>query len=78
MTATSLSLWGRGLVAALITGGSSAISVALVDPDKFNIASADGIHSLVKVILSGGVIGAAAYLKQSPLPCSVCTEQATK
>lgn len=58
--------WLHGLGAAFIGGSSSAVSVMIVDPLKFNIH--EGWKSLLEVCLINGILLAAAYLKQSPLP----------
>lgn len=63
--------WIKALVAAIVTGASSTGLSAL------GIATAAGIgvdipkldwKQLGVMLLSGGVIGALAYLKQSPVP----------
>lgn len=58
--------WAHGLGAAFIGGASSAVSVIVVDPKTFNIH--EGWKSLAEVCLVNGILLAAAYLKQSPLP----------
>lgn len=69
-------IWLHGLVAAIISGGASAIvagfSVNLVDPEHFNLLDH---HSLLKllylmlvVFVVNGIFGACAYLTKSPLP----------
>lgn len=68
MSLTDWKLWAHGLVAALIGGTSTAISGAFADPAAFNLTP-DGIHRLGKLAIGGGILGAVAYLKQSPLPC---------
>lgn len=61
-----LKMWLHGLGAAFIGGASSAVSVTIVDPEKFNIHN--GWKNLLEVCLVNGVLMASAYLKQSPLP----------
>jgi len=66
--------WFMGLVAALITGGAGSITTTgaagWIAPESFNIAG--GFHKTMLLFGSSfiinGVIGAAAYLKQSPVP----------
>lgn len=59
------SVWLKGLVSAVISGGATGISATLVIP-----ASTQAVHPLLiwKIAAVGSVIGAANYLKQSPLP----------
>ena len=59
-------VWLSGLIAATITGGANAISVMIVDPVAFNLQ--DEMGKVLTVALVSAIIGAAAYLKQSPLP----------
>lgn len=58
-------VWFKGLVSAFVTGSASALSAYLVDPSHFNLNS--GFKALLTVGVTGGVVGALAYLKQSPL-----------
>ncbi len=58
--------WLHGLGSAFITGAATSFAAAFIKPDTFNIAS--GFHDLLKLALVSGVVGAAAYLKSSPLP----------
>lgn len=66
--------WAQGLLAAFIGGGSSAIvasvTVAMIDPQKFNLGSQLGhfFELAGTVFITSGVLSAASYLKQSPLP----------
>ncbi len=64
-------MWWRSLAAAGITGASSTALSAL------GIATANGLGASVPqldlkqlgvMLLSGGVVGLLAYLKQSPVP----------
>ncbi len=67
-------IWLRGMLAAVISGGANGVSTGFaaigIDPTHFNLA-AGFIHTLslagVSAVMSG-IIGVAAYLKQSPLP----------
>ena len=69
-----LRLWLRGLLAALITGGSSGVTSALganlVAPETFTLADGVGKTLALAGMVAGvsAVNGVAAYLKQSPLP----------
>lgn len=63
-----LHLWLKGLVGALIGGAANAITVAIVDPQTFNIN--EGADKLWTVAWVSGIFSAAMYLKQSPVPPS--------
>lgn len=58
--------WLHGLGAAFIGGGASSIVVMVIDPQKFNFG--DGLANLGAVFFVSGLLKAAAYLSQSPLP----------
>ena len=67
----NIQVWLRGLASAVITGLTTSFMTAL----GISGAEAIGIKieqlqpkQLVMVTLIGGAVGAAAYLKQSPLP----------
>jgi hypothetical protein len=57
--------WVKGLFAALITGAANAVVLVVVDPINFPLADLSRVGTAALV---SGLIGAAAYLKQSPLP----------
>jgi hypothetical protein len=67
-------IWLRGLVAAFVAGGSSALTggacAAWFDPEKFNLGS--GLSVILKmmgsVFLVSGLFSMFLYLKQSPIP----------
>lgn len=59
-------IWLHGLFAAFIGGAATAVSCLVVEPATFNFAA--GLSSTLKVAAVSGLISAAAYLKQSPLP----------
>lgn len=65
----STKIWLHGLAAAIITGAAGAVSTALVAPSAVNLTHA-GLLTALKVAAISGLIGAAGYLKQSPLPPS--------
>ena len=58
--------WIHGLASAFIGGASTAVSTALIDPDKFNLTT--GLGNLCKAALVSGIVSASFYLKKSPLP----------
>jgi hypothetical protein len=69
-----IELWAKGLAAAAIAGAANGVITGFaavgIDPSHFNLQA--GLKSTlaiagVSAILSG-LIGVAAYLKQSPLP----------
>jgi hypothetical protein len=62
--------WIKGLIAAVITGVANAFLAAVVSPETFN-TSPEGLKKLGLMLLLSGGIGAATYLKQSPIPPSV-------
>lgn len=62
----NLEAWTHGLVSAFITGAASALGAAVIKPEDFNFQT--GFHNLLLMAGWSGVIGAAAYLKSSPLP----------
>ena len=67
-------VWWRGLVAAAIAGGANGVITGFaavgIDPEHFNLQA--GLRSTLAIAgisaLMSGIIGVAAYLKQSPLP----------
>jgi len=61
--------WLKGLLAAVITGTSNAFLAAMVSPETFNTTPA-GLKKLGWMLLLSGAVGAATYLKQSPVPPS--------
>jgi hypothetical protein len=63
---TNWKAWLHGVASAFITGGATAFSASLIKPETFNLGA--GFHDLLKLALASGLIGASAYLKNSPLP----------
>ena len=57
--------WAKGLAAAFIGGFSNGVTLMIVDPLHFNLME---WHSLLNVTLVSGLVSAAMYLKQSPVP----------
>lgn len=55
------SVWLKGLLAAVISGAATGVGTLLVAPEV-------AVASVAKVAGVGALIGAAGYLKQSPLP----------
>jgi len=71
----STRLWLHGLGAAFIGGGATSLSTVLVAPDRFNMTSLSGFGHLVVVAIVAGIVSAAGYLKQSPLPTMQIDQQ---
>ena len=69
-----LELWLKGLAAAAIAGAANGVITGFaavgIDPAHFNLQA--GLRSTLAIAgasaLMSGIIGVAAYLKQSPLP----------
>jgi len=56
--------WLHGLISAFIGGGANVVATIVIDPDVL----AGGLHKAGALWVASGVISAALYLKQSPLP----------
>lgn len=69
-----LDLWLKGLAAAAIAGAANGVITGFaavgIDPTHFNLQA--GLRPTLAIAgvsaLMSGIIGVAAYLKQSPLP----------
>ena len=78
--------WIYGLVAAIVTGGASAVAggfgASAIAPGQFNLAGGDPSWNMLKLMalmfIVNGIAGAAAYLKQSPLPAIEATVTTTQ
>jgi hypothetical protein len=70
----SVEVWAKGLLAASIAGAANGVITGFaavgIDPSHFNLQS--GLRPTLAIAAvsaaMSGLIGAAAYLKQSPLP----------
>lgn len=66
--------WLYGLASGFISGGASALAaqqaVSMIAPETFNLTSGlwKTLGLMLIMFLVDGAKGAAAYLKQSPLP----------
>lgn len=58
--------WLKGLVAAAVSGVANSITNVMVAPETFNFQS--GLRKLGESAAVAGILGAALYLKQSPVP----------
>lgn len=59
-------LWGRGLLAAFVSGAANSLAVWTIDSKDFNFEA--GLLNMGKLVLVSGLIGAGLYLKTHPLP----------
>lgn len=59
------SVWVKGLISAVISGGATGLGVLVVAPEA--MATFAGSVAL-KMAGVGALVGAANYLKQSPIP----------
>ena len=67
-TMRSVRVWLKGLLAAVIGGGSNALTAAFVDAEHFNPLQGGGWKHFGEMALAGAVITAAHFLATSPLP----------
>lgn len=58
--------WLKGLIAAIVNGFASGVVLIVAVPDKFNLEQ--GFPLLLKTSAVFAILGAANYLKQSPVP----------
>jgi hypothetical protein len=59
--------WAKGLLAALVTGFANGFLASVVSPETFN-TTPEGLIKLAWFVGLSGALGAATYLKQSPIP----------
>jgi len=73
--------WAYGLVSAIITGsttaGFSSLGVVGANTLGANVPQLN-LKQLGVILLSGGVVGCLAYLKQSPLPPDIIEDDEKK
>lgn len=60
-------LWGRGLIAAALSGAAGAVGLIIIDPSHFNLLHG-GAMDLAAGCAVFAIIGAANYLKEHPDP----------
>lgn len=60
-------VWSKGVAAALIGGGASALAAAMTEPGLANGSRASWM-ALLRMSAVAAVVNVAAYLKKSPLP----------
>lgn len=58
--------WALGLWAAIVNGFASGVVLVIVDPHDFNLY--DGRGKLLATSATLGLLGAANFLKQHPIP----------
>jgi hypothetical protein len=63
----SWKVWAKGVAAALIGGGASAVAAAVTEPGIATGARGSWVL-LLRMSTVAAVINVAAYLKRSPLP----------
>ena len=71
---STVEVWAKGLAAAAIAGAANGVITGFaavgIDPSHFNLQA--GLKSTLGIAgvsaIMSALIGAAAYLKQSPLP----------
>ena len=76
----NLELWAKGLLTAAIAGAANGVITGFaavgIDPAHFNLRA--GFRPTLAIAgasaLMSGIVGVAAYLKQSPLPANNQTE----
>ncbi len=59
-------IWVKGLLSATISGAAASVGTMIAAPTDFNLGA--GLRRLITVAVVSGIIGAANYLKQSPIP----------
>jgi hypothetical protein len=62
----TLFTWLKGLLSAVIGGMANSITVMIVEPINFNLD--EGLSKVLTIALVSGLVSAAMYLKQSPMP----------
>ena len=63
---TKSRVWFRGLTSAVVGGSANAITLMILKPLEFNLT--DGWKSLLTAAAVSGLVNAAFFLKQSPIP----------
>lgn len=63
---SNITVWIKGLAAAVIGGVANSIVLTIANPVNFNLG--EGLNNLLTVAATSAIIAAAAYLKKSPLP----------
>ena len=59
--------WVKGLAAAVVSAVANAVIMVIADPLTFSPSAAGGWKKLGTLALVNGIVGAAMYLKQSPI-----------
>jgi hypothetical protein len=77
----NLKIWLLGILAAFISGGASGVVAGVtatgIDPASFNWTTQLGNTFILMgiVFVISGVLGVAAFLRQSPLPRTIWTPE---
>lgn len=68
---TATKQWAKALIATIVTGGANnalaALGIGAANMVGIKIPALD-LNQMGMIMLSGGLVGALAYLKQSPVP----------
>lgn len=66
--------WIYGLVGAVINAVANSATIVIIAPESFNFQ--EGLPKLLNASIVFGILGAALYLKQKPLPCLTPADEA--
>ena len=58
--------WVAGVTASLVNGFASGVVLVIADPMDFNLST--GLQKLLSTSALLGILGAANFLKQHPIP----------
>lgn len=61
-----ITIWIRGFISAVVSGIAVSIGAMVTSPAEFNFET--GSRKLLTVAVVSGIVGAANYLRQSPIP----------
>ena len=73
--------WARGLVAAFVSGGASAVTTGVVvsikDPVHYATNSKDFFELVTSVFVMSGIMSGMSFLREKPLPGTKTTVEQT-
>lgn len=81
---TNVRAWLAGILAAFITGGSSAVTAGfastLITPESYNLKAGLGhvVQLMIATFVISGLLGAFHRLQSSPLPSAWIQESTTE
>lgn len=64
--------WIHGAASALIGGAANAVTVCVIDPEKFNIH--EGWKNMMSAAVVSGIASLGFYLKKFPTPDDIDTQ----